>query len=93
MRKVSSTTVVLHTVRQFFIMTSVKIRAYGEGAIISQNSRTDGGDPPTMTVVLVIIVFVIGLALFFSGGGNKDNEAEYEYSNEEIEKELEEFNK
>ncbi|EPD50855.1 hypothetical protein HMPREF1210_02363 [Paenisporosarcina sp. HGH0030] len=63
------------------------------GAIISQNSRTDGGDPPTMTVVLVIIVFVIGLALFFSGGGNKDNEAEYEYSNEEIEKELEEFNK
>lgn len=63
------------------------------GAIILQNAMTDGGGPLTLTVVLVIIVFVIGLALFFSGGGNKKNEAEYEYTNEEIEKELEEFNK
>ena len=61
------------------------------GAIILQNAITDGGGPPTMTVVLVLIVFVIGLALFFPGGGNTENDAEY--ANEEIEKELEEFNK
>jgi hypothetical protein len=52
------------------------------GAIILKN---------TMTIVLVLIVFVIGLVLFFSSGGNKDKEVEY--SNEEIEKELEELNK
>lgn len=51
------------------------------GAILSQN------------LYLILIVFVIGIVLFFFGGKKQRNEAKVEYTNEEIEKELEEINK
>lgn len=60
-------------------------------AVILQISMTDVRSLPTMTVVLVLVVFLIGLALLIPDGGNTENEPEY--TNEEIEKELEEFNK
>lgn len=51
------------------------------GAILTQN------------LYLVLIVFVLGIVLIFFGGKTQENEAEVKYSDEEIEKELEELNK
>ena len=48
-------------------------------AVLSQN------------LFLILIVFVLGIVLFFFGGKTERNENEVKYSNEEIEKELEEL--